>query len=1326
MNEESIFLEALGKVDPSDRAQFLDQACAGDATQRQRIEKLLAAHPEAGNFLEQPAVVPGGTVAVAPAAGSPGEPASEPGGADQPGVVLAGRYQLLERIGEGGMGTVWMAQQTEPVKRLVAVKLIKAGMDSRQVIARFEAERQALALMDHPNIAKVLDGGTTGAGRPCFVMDLVKGVPITKYCDEHHLTPRQRLELFLPVCQAVQHAHQKGIIHRDLKPSNVLVALYDGKPVPKVIDFGVAKAAGQQLTDKTLVTGFGNIVGTLEYMSPEQAEVNQVDIDTRSDIYSLGVLLYELLAGSPPFTRRELEKAGVLEMLRVIREQEPSKPSAKLSTAEGLPTLAANRGTDPAKLTRLVRGELDWIVMKALDKDRSRRYETANGFAMDVQRYLADEPVLACPPSAGYRLRKFARRHKGGLAVAGLVLCFLVLLGSGAGWAVRDRSAREAEASQQQAARQGKVAGQIESILAEVDQLEKDQKWPEALAAARRAGVAVASGEADAATAERVRQRLKDLEFIDRLEQIPMELLGADGSYEYAGTNRDYARAFRDYGVDIDEMPVEASIQRIKVRPALAIPLAAALDHWAYVRRSERSGRDDPGSKRLSAVARGIDPEALRDRLRSSWGRPADEWQPELHRLAQSINVRSHHPATLRLLSYALWSEPALRVRILREAQAAYPGDFWLNYTLGVELNYSNWPRPTKEDLDGAIRFYTAAISARPSATSVCDRLGEALSRCGKHDEAIAVYRRAIDASPEGAGRHWLAIGNILRGQKKPAEAADAYGKAEAAFRQANSWHDLGEMLRAQGKPDKAIDAYRDAIKSRPERAFVSWQRIGETLRAQGKPDEAIDAFRQGIAAQPEDTNHLRLAIAGILHRQGRPDEAIAVYREAIKARPEDAGSCWKGIVGILLSQGKPDEALAAYREAIKLNQDDPLLHRSLALALRKQNKLAEANAAFDRAVENYRKDSTLPAAHRYSIIAAVLREKGDMDETIAAYRQAIDAGPEHPGFLWVAIGDIRRDQKKPAEAIAAYRKAAEAEPKNPDLHRYLGDALAERGKLDDAIASYRKSLTLDPNPNLAAYASIKIGNALHRQKKMPEAIAAYSRALELDREKMSGAYNAIGDVLRDMGNLDEAVAWYKRAIGSDPPKGIASLHASLGEVLSRQNKFDDAAGAFRKAIDAEKNSPRSHQYLAWILASHPEAKLRDPKQAVVLAKRAVELDPTSSMTWQYLGWVHYRTGDWRASIEALEKSCKVQKGGTGDAGQWIVLALAHARLAAQDGLPEKERENHRTEARRWFERADKQIDSWWRARPSRLTDQAIWDFRAEARELMGPKESKK
>jgi WD40 repeat protein len=324
------------------------------------------------------------------------------------------------------MGSVFLAQQTEPVKRAVAVKVIKAGMDSRAVLTRFEAERQALALMDHPHIAKVLDAGTTDGGRPFFVMELVKGTPITRYCDEHKLTLRQRMELFVPVCQAIQHAHQKGIIHRDIKPSNVLVAPHDDRPVVKVIDFGVAKATGQALTDKTLLTGFGALVGTPEYMSPEQASLNNLDIDTRSDVYSLGVLLYELLTGTTPVDRKSLGQAALLEILRIVREVEAPRPSAKLSSIDTLASVAANRGTEPAKLSGLMKGELDWLVLKALEKDRTRRYETASALSRDIQRYLADEVVEARPPSVAYRLSKIVRRHKGQVIAASLVLVALV------------------------------------------------------------------------------------------------------------------------------------------------------------------------------------------------------------------------------------------------------------------------------------------------------------------------------------------------------------------------------------------------------------------------------------------------------------------------------------------------------------------------------------------------------------------------------------------------------------------------------------------------------------------------------------------------------------------------------------------------------------------------------------------------------------------------------------------------------------------------------------------------------------------------------------
>jgi serine/threonine protein kinase len=412
---EAVFFGALEKATPAERVEYLDGACAGNPELRARVERLLAAHPHVGDFLESP---PAGT---ATGTFSTPQTADHPGPDVPAGTVIAGKYTLLESIGAGGMGSVWRAKQTEPVKRFVAVKLIKPGMDSKAVLARFDAERQALALMDHPNIAKVLDGGLH-EGRSFFVMELVKGVPITQFCDDRKLTPHQRLELFVPVCQAIQHAHQKGIIHRDIKPSNVLIALYDDKPVPKVIDFGVAKATGGTLTEQTIDTGFGVVVGTPQYMSPEQATFNNLDIDTRSDVYALGVLLYELLAGSPPFSKKELEHKGVLEMLRVVREEEPPRPSTKLSTADALPSISANRGTEPKKLTFLLRHELDWIVMKALEKDRSRRYETALGFAADVQRYLSGEAVRAHPPSTAYRLKKFVRRNRVQVTAAGLVV----------------------------------------------------------------------------------------------------------------------------------------------------------------------------------------------------------------------------------------------------------------------------------------------------------------------------------------------------------------------------------------------------------------------------------------------------------------------------------------------------------------------------------------------------------------------------------------------------------------------------------------------------------------------------------------------------------------------------------------------------------------------------------------------------------------------------------------------------------------------------------------------------------------------------------------
>jgi serine/threonine protein kinase/tetratricopeptide (TPR) repeat protein len=417
---KTLFLAAAELVEPGARAEFLDHECGADVELRARVEALLHADnakvEKTGDFTP---VDEANRESVPLALTAPLR------SAEAAGAVVGGRYALVEPIGEGGMGSVWRAKQTEPVKRFVAVKLIKAGMDSRQVLSRFEAERQALALMDHPNIAKVLDGGLHEQ-RPFFVMELVKGTPITEFCDANRLTPPQRLELFVQACQAIQHAHQKGIIHRDIKPSNVLVALFDDRPVVKVIDFGVAKATGGALSEATIDTGLGAVVGTPQYMSPEQATFNNVDIDTRSDVYALGVLLYELLTGTPPFSGEDLKRKGLLEILRVVREDEPPRPSTKLSTADALPSISANRGTEPKKLTGLLRNELDWIVMKALEKDRTRRYETANGFAADVLRYLNGEAVNAHPPSTTYRLKKLVRRYRGRVIATAAV--FVTLL----------------------------------------------------------------------------------------------------------------------------------------------------------------------------------------------------------------------------------------------------------------------------------------------------------------------------------------------------------------------------------------------------------------------------------------------------------------------------------------------------------------------------------------------------------------------------------------------------------------------------------------------------------------------------------------------------------------------------------------------------------------------------------------------------------------------------------------------------------------------------------------------------------------------------------
>lgn len=437
--EEALF-EGAVQLEPAARAEYLARECGPDAALRERIHSLLAAHDRAGAFLEKPVSAASFASTVKLSEGPKGQRTDR---TEKPGDQI-GRYKLLQQIGEGGCGVVYMAEQEEPVRRRVALKIIKVGMDTRRVIARFEAERQALAMMDHPNIARVLDAGATETGRPFFVMDLVRGIRITEYCDQNHLSMEERLSLFAQVCHAIQHAHQKGIIHRDIKPSNILVTLHDGVPVPVIIDFGIAKATEHRLTDKTLFTAFEQFIGTPAYMSPEQAEMSRLDIDTRSDIYSLGVLLYELLTGKTPFDAKALLESGLDQLRHTIREKEPLRPSTCLSTMlEGdLNNVAKHRHAEAPRLISLLRGDLDWIVMKCLEKDRTRRYETASALALDIQRFLRNEPVFARPPSRVYLLRKLIRRNRVAFAAGTAVAAALVAgLGVSTNLFVRERDA---------------------------------------------------------------------------------------------------------------------------------------------------------------------------------------------------------------------------------------------------------------------------------------------------------------------------------------------------------------------------------------------------------------------------------------------------------------------------------------------------------------------------------------------------------------------------------------------------------------------------------------------------------------------------------------------------------------------------------------------------------------------------------------------------------------------------------------------------------------------------------------------------------------------
>jgi serine/threonine protein kinase/Flp pilus assembly protein TadD len=1028
MSDETLFHLALAKP-AAERPAFLEEACAGDAALRQRVETLLRSHETPDSFLVRPAENPEPTTDSSASrladADDPGRTDEESTGRSASARGLGSRigpYKLLQPIGEGGMGTVYMAEQTQPVRRTVALKLIKAGMDSRQVLARFGAERQALALMDHPNIAKVFDAGTTDTGRPYFVMELVKGIPITRFCDERRLTTRERLELAIPVCQAVHHAHQKGIIHRDLKPSNVLIALYDGKPVPKVIDFGVAKATGPRLTDQTLHTEFGAVVGTLEYMSPEQAELNQLDIDTRSDIYSLGVLIYELLTGSTPLDRKRLKGAAILEMLRVIREEEPPKPSTRLSTTEELPSIAACRNVEPRKLSSLMRGELDWIVMKALEKDRNRRYETANGLAADLRRYLDDEPVQACPPSAWYRFGKFARRNKMSLVMAGVLLLAATVATGALGWTVRDRAARRTNLERQ-------------AVLALDDAQEHLDRgaWPQALSSVRRAQGILTGGGATG-PAQRIANWNADLELVARLEEVRLvhppvrekerfddedaadapTLESQQAGNAVANLASDdqedatsYAAVLREFGLPGTELAIDETARRVAVS---RIPhyLLAALDDWAIMVPASRP--------KLLKIALRADHDPWRQNCREALMR---DNRPKLLALAKQPDALEQPPATVVLLGTIIggFDRPAA-IEFLGQAQQRHPGDLWLNYTMSRFLCELRPPRSER-----AIGFLRAALAIRPDNPIILCKLGTALHHTSQFDEAVATFREAIRLAPEMAKLHTALSGLLLR----------------------------------QGNLEEAVTEAGIATRLNPDNAYAHVC-LSYALFDQGKLDEAVAEARTAIRFKP-DSAHAHICLSDLLCEQGKLDEALAEAQSAVKLKSDLSGS-HISLGKVLRHRGQFKESESQYREAIRLDPFDVWAQISLVNLFLGQRKFDESMVILQKRLEQDPKDYKALSAR-----AECHHGMGLMAKARADMGLAIALAPSDPDLLntlaWWLSNDPELADRDPKRAVLVATRALELSAK-PSYWNTLGAARYRNGDWKEAIDALTKSMDLN------------------------------------------------------------------------------------------------------------------------------------------------------------------------------------------------------------------------------------------------------------------------
>ncbi len=1119
MKEREIFAEALERESGRQRDSYLAGACAGDDALRAAVERLLIEHlAEAPSLLDAPAAPPTSAVGADGSAESPGD--------------WIGRYRLLEVIGEGGFGVVWMAEQREPVRRKVALKIIKAGMDTKQVIARFEAERQALAIMDHANIAKVLDGGATDRGRPYFVMELVRGVPITDFCDQARLDTTGRLQLFQDVCHAVQHAHQKGVIHRDIKPSNVLVTQIDGRATPKVIDFGIAKATGAELTQKTVFTEFHQFIGTPEYMSPEQAVHSGIDVDTRADVYSLGVLLYELLTGTKPFDLKAALNQGWDEMLRVICEQEPPRPSTRVSTlgSEGT-RIGEGRHSTPRMLGRLFRDDLDWIVLRALEKERDRRYESAAGLALDIERFLTNEPVLATPPSRVYRLRKAYRRNRKSFVSAGLLL--LALIAGVVGTSLSLARALEAEALAR--------ARLTESLLAQRDAaLARDES---------ESVVRFLSDMLAAANPSEIGREVRVREVLD--------VAAARIESEFAGRPLIEAR-LRDTLANTYE--------------ALGLPAEAQVEaKRALMLRKREQGEAHPHTLRsgmLDAVIQSqlghlAQSEELLNAVLAAQRAEQGDDAPD------TLATRAHRAGVLTELGR--WSEAELELREVLAAQTRSLGEADRR-TLATRMHLAR-VLCHESRFDEAQPLYQATLEAQrrtlgaqhPDTLATAHEFGVLMVREERFTDAAPLLEQTVREHTEVLGaEHPLTLtarvdlAEARVGLQRLDEARTELEQViEIRRRVSGPQHPdtlaalgtLGLVERDEGQLEDAARLLGEALAAQREargldhpRVVILLLQLAETVQRQDLLSRAQELIEDGlpIARRVLGPDHLWTlkglwTLGGIYRRLGRFADAERVLVDLLERRRRVFGEespatthALGNLFVLRLDEGRLDEAEALCRECIDRwrrheGEDDARLYswqRALGVLVTDRGQLEEAALLLKSAYEGLRRVSGEEASETLQALSGLgelQRLQGDDASAVELWRRAFDIrvrtlGIHHTDAVGVAsrLGEayVRLGNVEAARALAL--EVLSTPPEGPAAMNVVSWYLLTCQPQDMQDPERALALAAEAN-DLADRRSPHIldtlASAFHRIGRLPEAIAAQRRALELSPRSSRARY---------------------------------------------------------------------------------------------------------------------------------------------------------------------------------------------------------------------------